>query len=150
MLPTKTKLKEKSIGPLNSSLKGVADGCVIWHADTSEAFLKKLVLHHCIFIHPLSTSAGPKNTGAEVKHSSKQSQGGLIPAEQKVAQWIMGTNSAGGPNNPVLLPVNNPYNNHCGIQSYCVRQEDRITVVNILELILDVYKVANVVGGMKY
>lgn len=50
----------------------------------------------------------------------------------------MGTPSAGGPNNPVLLPVNNPYDNQHGMQSYCVRQEDVITVVpclNILELI---------------
>ncbi len=62
----------------------------------------------------------------------------------------MGTTSAGGRNNPVLLPVNNPYNNQHAIQIDCVRQEDLITIVNILELILDVYKVANVVGGMKY
>lgn len=59
----------------------------------------------------------------------------------------MGTTSAGGPNNPVLVPVNNPYNNQRGIQSYCVRQENLITVMNILELILHVYDVAKVVGG---
>lgn len=50
----------------------------------------------------------------------------------------MGTSSAGGPSNPVLLPVNNPYNNQHGMQSYCVRQEDLITVgpcMNIPELI---------------
>lgn len=55
----------------------------------------------------------------------------------------MGTPSAGGPNNLVLLPVNNPYDNQHAMQSYCVRQEDLITVVprmNILELILDVYE----------
>lgn len=68
----------------------------------------------------------------------------------------MGTPSAGGPNNPVLLPVNNPYDNQQhGMQSYCVRQEDVITVVpcmNILELILAVYEfqVVNVVGETKY
>lgn len=67
----------------------------------------------------------------------------------------MGTPSAGGPNNPVLLPVNKPYDNQHGMQSYCVRQEDLITVVpcmNILELILDVYEFqfVKVVGEIKY
>lgn len=65
----------------------------------------------------------------------------------------MGTPSAGGPNNPVLLPVNNPHDNQHGMQSYCVRQEDLITVVpcmNILELILDVFQVVKVAGEIKY
>jgi len=51
--------------------------------------------------------------------------------------------------------LNNPYDNQHGMQSYCVRQEDVITVVpcrNILQLILAVYEfeVVKVVGEIKY